>query len=99
MSSNSSKCKELTIRKKGYNDQLVIAKNIPQCKELLILGVTFQDNCRFTNHVRGKLIKANECLYVIRTLRVEGYYQLEVDYLFQSIVLPNFSYGQCYGQC
>ena len=93
MSSNSSKCKELTIRKKGYNDHLVSVNNIPQCKELPILGVTFQDNCRFTNHVRGKLIKANKCLYVIKTLRLEGYHQCEVDYLFQSIVLPNLSYG------
>ena len=61
MSSNSSTCKRLTIRKIGYN-QLVSMNNIPQCKEFPILGVTFQDNCRFTNHVRGKLIKANKCL-------------------------------------
>ena len=93
MSSNSSKCKELTIRKKGYNYQLFSVNNIPQCKELPILSVTFQDKCRFTNHVRGKLIKANKYLYVIRALRLEGYHNREVDYLFQSIVLPNLSYG------
>ena len=83
----------LFVRCLGYNDQLVSVNNIPQCKELPVLDVTFQDNCRFTNHVRGKLIKANKCLYVIRTLRLEGYHRREVDYFFQSKVLPNLSYG------
>ena len=32
--------------------------------------------------MRGKLVKANKCLYVIRTLRAEGYNQCEIDYLF-----------------
>ena len=40
-------------------------------------------------YIYDKLIQANKCLYVIRTLRLEGYHQREVDYLFQSIVLPN----------
>ncbi|CAB4020252.1 Hypothetical predicted protein [Paramuricea clavata] len=72
MTCNSGKCKELIIRKKGYNDQLDNVYNIPQCKELPILGTIFQDNLKFTSHVRGKLVKANKCLYVIRTLRAEG---------------------------
>ena len=40
--------------------------------------------------MREKLVKANKCLHVIRTLRQEGYNQEELDYLFQSIVMPNF---------
>ena len=28
-------------------------------KELPILGVTFQENCKCSEHVRAKLIKAN----------------------------------------
>ena len=73
MTCNPGICKELIIRKKGYNDQLDNVYNIPQCKELPILGTTFQDNLKFTSHVRGKLVNANKCLYVIRTLRAEGY--------------------------
>ncbi|CAB4003090.1 Hypothetical predicted protein, partial [Paramuricea clavata] len=52
MTCNPGKCKELIIRKKGYNDQLDNVYNIPQCKELPILGTTFQDNLKFTSHVR-----------------------------------------------
>ena len=32
-------------------------------------------------------------LHVLRTLRREGYNQKEIDYLFNSIVLHNISYG------
>ena len=40
-----------------------------------------------------KLVKANKCLHVLRTLRKEHYFQAEIDHLFISIVLPNFSYA------
>ena len=51
MTCNPGKCKELINRKKGYNnDQLDNVYNIPQCKELPILGTTFQDNLKFTTH-------------------------------------------------
>lgn len=43
--------------------------------------------------MREELVKANECLHVIRTLQQEGYNQQELDYLFHSIVMPNFLYG------
>ena len=43
--------------------------------------------------MREKLVKANKCLHVVRTLRQEGYNQEELDYLFQSIVMANFLYG------
>ena len=66
--------------------------NIPQCTELPILGVTFQENCKYSEHVRAKLIKANKCLFVLRSLRKEGFSQGEVDHLFSALVLPNLTY-------
>ena len=66
---------------------------IPQCNELPILGITFQDILKFTSHVRGKLVKANKCLYVIRTLRAEGYSQCEIDYLFKTLVISTITFG------
>ena len=39
------------------------------------------------------LAKANRCLHVLRLLRKEGCAQAEIDYLFNSIVLPNITYG------
>ena len=67
--------------------------NIPQCTELPILGVTFHKNCKYSGHVRARLIKANKYLFVLRSLRKEGFSQGEVDHLFNALVLPNFTYG------
>ena len=44
-------------------------------------------------HVHVKLIKANKCLFILRSLRKEGYSQAELDQLFSSIVLPSITYG------
>ena len=90
---NPSKCKELIFRKKGFTQDIAPVNNIPQCAKLTILGVTFQENCKYSEHVRGKLIKANKCLFVLRSLRKEGFGQGEVDHLFSALVLPNFTYG------
>ena len=57
------------------------------------MGVTFQKNCKYSEHVRAKLIKANKCLFVLKSLRKEGFSQGEVDHLFSALVLPNFTYG------
>ena len=39
------------------------------------------------------MIKANKCLFVLRSLRKEGFSQGEVNHLFSALVLPNFTYG------
>ena len=90
---NFSKCKEMVFRKKGYNNVLETVQNIPQHPELCILGVTFQENCRFSIHVKSKLAAANKCLYILRTLRKEGYCPAELDNLFSTLVLPKPMYG------
>ena len=64
--------------------------------KLPILGVTFQENCRYSVHVRSKLIKANRCVFILRSLRKEGLQQDELDHLFNSIVLPDFTNGLSY---
>ena len=90
---NPSKCKELVVRKKNnntrYNEQIC---NIPQCNSLSLLGVKLQSNYKFSEHVRPKLVKANRCLHVLRSLRREQFSQVEIDHLFKSLVLPNFTY-------
>ena len=57
--SNPPKCKEIIFRKKGFIQDIAQVNNIPQSTELPILGVTFQENCKNSEHVRAKLIKAN----------------------------------------
>ena len=39
------------------------------------------------------MIKENKCLFVLRSLRKEGFSQGEVDRLFSALVLLNFTYG------
>ena len=56
---NPPKCKEIIVRKKGFIQDIAQVNNIPQSTELPILGVTFQENCKNSEHVRAKLIKAN----------------------------------------
>ena len=64
MNCNPLKCKEIISRKKGFIQDIAQVNNIPQCTKLLILGVTFQENCKYSEHVRAKLIKANKRLFV-----------------------------------
>ena len=52
---NPSKCKEIIFRKKGFIQDIAQVNNIPQCTELPILGVI----CKYSEHVRAKLIKEN----------------------------------------
>ena len=87
MPCNLSKCKELVLKKKGQANPTPIG-NIEQAKILVLLGVTFQGSGRFTERIKRKLFEANKCLYVLGSLRKEGYNQVEIDNLFQSLVLP-----------
>jgi len=89
---NPSKCKELVVRKKYDNTQEEQICNIPQCNSLSLLEVTLQSNCKFNEHVRQKLVKANRCLHVLRSLKKEQYSQVEVDHSFKPLVLPNLKY-------
>ena len=65
---------------------------IPTCTQVIIVGVTFQSNCRCNRHLKNKMIKANKCVHILRTLRKEGYNQSETNHLFKTLVLPNFLY-------
>ena len=62
--------------------------------------MTLQRDCKFSKHIKIKqtlnieyLIESNKCLYIIRSLRKEGYTQEEIDHLFDMIVLPKLLYG------
>ena len=93
MKCNPEKCKELIISKKGFDEVILPLYNILRCTSVVVLGMTFQENGKFSMHVKAKMLKANRSLCVIRTLRKEGISQPEIDKLFKSIVLSNFIYG------
>ena len=82
MKSNPAKCKEFSFWKKCCTETFPLVFGIPQQSSIVILGVTFQEDSRFTIHVYEKLKKANICLYR----------QEEIDHLFITLVLPNITY-------
>ena len=89
MSCNPNKCKELVIKKKGNSTFYPVVRNTPRHATLDLLGLTFQNDCKFFAFVKAKLCKANKCLHVLRVCKKERYSQTEIDYLLHSIVLPN----------
>ena len=63
------------------------------CNNITIPGVAFPHDCKVNIHVKNKLVKANKCLYVLRSLWKEGYNQIGIGLLFKTILLPNFTYA------
>ena len=90
---NPSKCKELTMKKRDNCDLLSPTGMISSCKEVEILGVTFQCDRKFSVHVKKKLIKAKKSLHFPRTLRKERHNLSEIDLLLNTIVLLNINYA------
>ena len=99
ISCNPKKCKELIFRSKGNNSQYNPVYDISQCSSLVLLGGEGKGGgglrsrvivSLFRAHVNLKLIKANKCLHVSRTLRKEEYSQAEKDHLFTVLVSPKF---------
>ena len=70
---NTSKCKELCMAKKGVTSNFPPVCRIEQNNSLSLLGVTLQNDCKFSSHVKGKLREANKYLYILRSLRKDGY--------------------------
>ena len=78
--------------KKGVTPNFPPLCGIEQSDSLTLLGVTLQNACKFLSHVKGKLQEANKCLYILRSLRNDGYTQVEIDHVFKAIVLPKITY-------
>lgn len=49
-----------------------------------VVRVSFQDDSRFTTHERNKIIKGKKYLFILRSLRKEGFTHAELDHLFES---------------
>ena len=73
------------MRKRGNSTVYPMSHNIKQYNNISLLGITIQGNCKFGLHVKAKFHEANKRLFVIRSLRKEGYTQDEIDHLFNSI--------------
>ena len=77
----------------GKDENCSPVNDIKQVESLKLLGISFQNNSRFAVHIKNKLLEANKCIFVIRSLKKEGYCQDDIDHLFNVIVLPKLTYG------
>ena len=66
MKCNPEKCKDLIISKKGFNEVILPLHNILRCTSVVVLGMTFQENGKFSMHVKGVYMLSE--LYVRRAL-------------------------------
>ena len=80
------------MSKKGVTPNFPPLCGMEQSDSLTLLGVTLQNASKFLSHVKGKLQEANKCLYILRSLRKDGYTQVEIDHVFKAIVLPKITY-------
>ena len=64
MSCNTTKYKELCMAKKGVTPNFPPLCGIEQSDSVTLLGVTLQNDCKFSSHVKGKLREAKNCLYI-----------------------------------
>ena len=71
----------------GKDENCSPVNDIKQVESLKLLGISFQNNSTFAVHIKNKLLEANKCLFVIRSLKKEGYCQDDIDHLFNVIVL------------
>ena len=63
MKCNPIKSKELVFRKKRHTDVYIdTISNIPQCSELTVLELNFQQDCCLDKYVKSKLGKAEKSL-------------------------------------
>ena len=72
------------MSKKGVTPNFPPLCGIEQSDSLTLLGVTLQNACKFLSHVKGKLQEANKCLYILRSLRKDGYTQVKIDHVFKA---------------
>lgn len=67
---NRGKCKELIFIKN------VSSSTLHRYTPIVLFGLTFHPYCKFSNHIRLKLTKANKCLHILSTLQ-KGLFSLE----------------------
>ena len=93
MPCNVTKCNELCIRKR-CKENYSPDNDTKLVESLKLLGITFQNNSMFTVHIKNKLLEANKCLFVIKSLKKEGFCQDDIDHLFiNAMVLPKLTNG------
>lgn len=65
-------------------------KEVPNAN---ILGIVFQNNCLFSNHVISLIAKLKRSLYVIRDLKLANTRGCDIDTVFNALIISRIRYG------
>ena len=61
------------MAKKGVTPNFPpLCGGIEQSDSFTLLGVTLQNDCKFSSHIKGKLRETSKCLHILRSLRKDG---------------------------
>lgn len=93
MTINSSKSHHLRFCLNHHPCCGCISPNLETRTNIDILGITFQSNCHFSNHVKRLLNFLRKTLYVIRDLKLNSFTQDKIDQVFDALILSRIRYG------
>ena len=70
-----------------------LSETIGEVSELKILGLLFQSNCLFTQHVKRLLSHLRSLLYMFKDLRLKHTSSSEMNRLFDALIVSRIRYG------
>ncbi len=65
-------------------------------KSAKIIGVRVDNKLSFSEHLNEVIIKANPKIYLLKQLKELGYSKKEVEFCYNSVIIPSVTYG--YGE-
>lgn len=92
---NVSKTKEIVFHKPNPRNYLSPVKltNIDRVSAFKLLGVVFNDNLKFSDHVTSLISQCNQRLYLLRQPKLQGLGINKLDVVFNAIVVSKLSYA------
>jgi len=90
---NMAKSKQMRFSLNYLNDCQCNDVSLANTNSMNILGIKFQANCNFTNHVHELIGRLKSSLYVLKDLRLQNVPTKHVNRMFDSIILSRIRYG------
>ena len=70
-----------------------LSETIGEVSELKILGLLFQTNCLFTQHAKRIVSHLRSLLYLFKDLRLKQTSNIEINRLFDALIVSRIRYG------
>lgn len=90
---NDTKCKQIRFSLNKSHTCNCIKSEFKHCSTIDILGIIFQDNCKFSAHVKHLIFKLRAILYQLKDLKLNSLPMKEIDRVFQALIISKIRYG------